>query len=228
MSILVLSVLSRLFLTGEALAGEFRGQIVGVIEADSIRFLHDGKAEQGPLNGIDCPEKNQPYGTGAKQSSSAQAFRKRVLVQVVGRDRYGRPLAQVTLPDGRSLNQELLKAGLAWWFRRYSKNSQLGDLESEARLRSGDSGLIPIRCRRGSGEDQQAESPTGPLSRFSNEGLARVCSQTLDQGLAGCGKSPPAAFSHRSDAQRTAESTIRLFARCGLAGRPFCASCGLF
>ncbi|CBK40449.1 protein of unknown function [Nitrospira defluvii] len=24
------------------------------------------------------------------------------------------------------------------------------------------------------------------------------------------------------------ESTIRLLARCGLAGRPFCASCGLF
>ncbi|WHZ13947.1 MAG: hypothetical protein OJF52_000782 [Nitrospira sp.] len=32
------------------------------------------------------------------------------------------------------------------------------------------------------------------------------------RALAGCGKSPPAAFSHHSDAQRTAESTIRLFA----------------
>jgi hypothetical protein len=36
-----------------------------------------------------------------------------------------------------------------------------------------------------------------------------------------CGKSPPAAFSHHSEAQRTAQSTIRLFARCGLAGRIF-------
>jgi len=43
--------------------------------------------------------------------------------------------------------------------------------------------------------------------------------------VAGCGKSPPAAFSHHSEAQRTAQSTIRLFARCGLAGRPLFASC---
>lgn len=37
------------------------------------------------------------------------------------RYRYGRRLAEVLLPDGRSLNQELIKAGLAWWFRKYSK-----------------------------------------------------------------------------------------------------------
>ena len=34
-------------------------------------------------------------------------------------------------------------------------------------------------------------------------------------------QSPPAAFSRCSEAQRTAESTLRLFVRCGLAGRPF-------
>ena len=43
--------------------------------------------------------------------------------------------------------------------------------------------------------------------------------------LAGCGKRPPAAFSHPSEAQRTAQSTIRLFARYGFAGQSFCASC---
>ena len=45
------------------------------------------------------------------------------------------------------------------------------------------------------------------------------------KSLAGCGKRPPAAFSHHSEAQRTAQSTLRLFARCGLAGQPFCAFC---
>jgi endonuclease YncB( thermonuclease family) len=42
--------------------------------------------------------------------------------------------ADVILPDGRNLNHELLKAGLAWWFRKYSKDASLGDLEDEARL----------------------------------------------------------------------------------------------
>jgi len=46
--------------------------------------------------------------------------------------------------------------------------------------------------------------------------------------LAGCWQSPPAAFSRRSEAQRTAKSTLRLFACCGLAGRPFWTACGAF
>ncbi|MGH7257019.1 MAG: thermonuclease family protein [Nitrospiraceae bacterium] len=102
-----------------------------MIHGDSIR---DGKAEQIRLNGIDCPEKKQPFGTRAKQFTSQEAFGKEVTVKEVGRDRYGRTLAEVILPDGRSLNQELLKAGLAWWFRKYSKDIGLGDLEDEARL----------------------------------------------------------------------------------------------
>jgi|CXWL01.1.fsa_nt_gi hypothetical protein len=45
--------------------------------------------------------------------------------------------------------------------------------------------------------------------------------------LTGCGKSLPAAFSHRAEAQRAAQSArIRLFARCGLAGRPFAQPAG--
>jgi micrococcal nuclease len=107
---------------------------VGVIDGDSIRVMHDGKAEQVRLNGIDCPEKKQPFGTRAKQFTSAQSFAKEVTVRQSGRDRYGRTLAEVILPDGRSLNRELLKAGLAWWFRKYSKDVSLGDLEDEARL----------------------------------------------------------------------------------------------
>jgi endonuclease YncB( thermonuclease family) len=50
------------------------------------------------------------------------------------RDRYGRRLAEVLLPDGRSLNQELVKTGLPWWFRKYSKDLRLGELERQARM----------------------------------------------------------------------------------------------
>jgi micrococcal nuclease len=37
------------------------------------------------------------------------------------------------LPDGRILNQELIKAGLAWWYEKYSKDMVLRDLEVKAR-----------------------------------------------------------------------------------------------
>ena len=37
------------------------------------------------------------------------------------------------LPDGRSLNEELVYQGLAWWYRKYSKDQSLGELEAQAR-----------------------------------------------------------------------------------------------
>jgi len=44
------------------------------------------------------------------------------------------------------------------------------------------------------------------------------------ENLAECGTIPPAAFSHRSEAQHTGQSTIHLSTHCGLAGRPFLRS----
>jgi endonuclease YncB( thermonuclease family) len=112
---------------------DFTGKVVGVTDGDTIKVMHHGKAEKIRLSGIDCPEKKQPFGTRAKQFTSQQAFGKEVTIREAGRDRYGRTLADVILPDGRNLNQELLKAGLAWWFRKYSKNVRLGELERQAR-----------------------------------------------------------------------------------------------
>ena len=38
------------------------------------------------------------------------------------------------LPDGKKLNREIVKAGFAWWFRKYApKDRELEALESEAR-----------------------------------------------------------------------------------------------
>ena len=38
------------------------------------------------------------------------------------------------LPDGRNLNHELVKAGMAWWYRRYAPEDEtLKQLEAEAR-----------------------------------------------------------------------------------------------
>jgi len=107
--------------------------VVGVIDGDSLRVMHEGKAELIRLIGVDCPEKRQPFGTRAKEYTSTLAFGKDVTVRGDKRDRYGRTLAEIFLPDGRSLNEELVKEGLAWWFRKYSKDLQLRELERQAR-----------------------------------------------------------------------------------------------
>jgi len=109
------------------------GKVVAVIDGDTIEVMQHGRAERIRLSGIDCPEKRQPFGSRAKERTSALAYGATVRVEPIGRDRYGRMLAEVFLPDGRSLNEELVRAGLAWWYRRYSQDARLAQLEAEAR-----------------------------------------------------------------------------------------------
>lgn len=48
--------------------------------------------------------------------------------------RYGRTVAEVILPDGRSLNYELVRTGYAWWYVKCAPADQeLKRLEAEAR-----------------------------------------------------------------------------------------------
>jgi micrococcal nuclease len=121
-----------LILPWPALA-DFSGHVVGVTDGDTITVLHNGKGERVRLNGIDCPEKGQAFGTRAKLFASDLAFGKDVTVKDHGRDKYGRTIGDVILPDGRVFNRELVAAGLAWWYRKHSKDESLGQLDIEAK-----------------------------------------------------------------------------------------------
>ena len=45
-------------------------------------------------------------------------------------DKYERTLADVLLPDGMNLNQELVKQGWCWWYRKYAPgDTLLGELK---------------------------------------------------------------------------------------------------
>ncbi len=90
-----------LILPSAALAADFTGRVVGVSDGDTITVLHNGKGERIRLHGIGCPEKRQAYGNRAKQFTSTLVFGNTVTVQVLDRDRYGRTVAEVLLPDGR-------------------------------------------------------------------------------------------------------------------------------
>jgi len=128
--VLLLAVLVWVSVPG---AAEFRGKVVGVSDGDTITVLRDRRPEKIRLLGIDAPEKGQPFGERAKQFTSSLAFRREVTVRVTGHDRYGRTVADVVLLDGRSLSRELVRAGYAWWYRQYSTDGTLEDLERHAR-----------------------------------------------------------------------------------------------
>jgi endonuclease YncB( thermonuclease family) len=107
--------------------------VVRVPDGDSLVVMRGGVGIEVRLDGIDCPELAQAFGRKAKSFTSGLVFGRAVRLVGKGKDRYGRELNEVFLPDGRSLNRELVAAGYAWWYRIYSSDQGLKALEKEAR-----------------------------------------------------------------------------------------------
>jgi micrococcal nuclease len=126
--VLILAILATPLL----LAGTFTGKCVGVTDGDTISVMHAGKAVKIRLDGIDCPERGQDFGTRARQFTSAMVFGKQVEVLERDTDKYGRTVARVIV-DGMDVSVELVRAGLAWHYKQYSKDPVLAKAEVEAR-----------------------------------------------------------------------------------------------
>ncbi len=120
--------------TNAALAIDSTGQVVRILDGDTIEVLHNQHPERIRLSGIDCPEKGQAYGQKAKHAVSALVFGKEVTLQTHGKDKYRRTIADVFLLDGSNVNHELVKDGWCWWYQKYAPgNTTLQRLEAEAR-----------------------------------------------------------------------------------------------
>jgi micrococcal nuclease len=93
--------------------------------------LHEKKPECIRLYGIDFPEKGQAFGQKAKQATSSLLFGKEVRIESHGRDKHRRTLG--TVFDGDlNVNQELVKEGWCWWFRKFvPKDQTLKQFEQE-------------------------------------------------------------------------------------------------
>lgn len=93
---------------------------VAVIDGDTIKVKVKGTEQKIRLYGIDCPESGQLFGTPAKQKTEQLVYQKSVRIEVMDIDRYKRKVAIVTVGK-KVLQEELLKAGLAWHYSKYCK-----------------------------------------------------------------------------------------------------------
>ena len=133
--LLLFAVLFTLWLTASALAGEFTGQVVGVLDGDTIEVLHNKRPERIRLSGIDCPEQHQPFGQKAKHVASTLVFGREVTLHMHGKGKDRRALADVFLSDGTNVNKMLVAGGWCWWYPKHASNGrELKRLESEARI----------------------------------------------------------------------------------------------
>lgn len=110
------------------------GKVIRVVDGDTIVVLTSQNQQiKIRLEGIDCPEHNQAFGSKAKQVTSDLCFGKQVRIVESGKDRYGRTLAYVYAGD-ICVNEELLKQGMAWHYKKYNQDENLSQLEQTARI----------------------------------------------------------------------------------------------
>jgi endonuclease YncB( thermonuclease family) len=97
------------------------GRVIGVADGDTLTLL-DAEQRQHiiRLDGIDAPEKAQPFGQASKRNLSALAFDREATAACNKVDRYKRNVCRVTV-DEADLCLEQLRAGLAWVFTKYAR-----------------------------------------------------------------------------------------------------------
>ena len=89
---------------------------VYVVDGDTI-VIHKTQIR---LFGIDAPEINHPFGQKAKWAMVSLCKGQVVNAELLGRDDFGRTVAQCYLPDGRDISAEMVKLGLAIDWPKFS------------------------------------------------------------------------------------------------------------
>jgi endonuclease YncB( thermonuclease family) len=96
------------------------GKVIRVSDGDTIAVLDkDNKQHKIRFQGIDAPESKQAFGQASKENLSRMVFGKQVTVTWEKVDKYGRTVGKVLL-DGKDVNIEQVKAGLAWHYKKYA------------------------------------------------------------------------------------------------------------
>ena len=95
-----------------------------IYDGDTLRVIKGNEELKIRFCGIDAPEKAQTLGIESRDYlRSLVAFSKdQVYLTPIERDRYGRTVAELFDTNGNFLNAEMVKAGLAYHYQRYSGN----------------------------------------------------------------------------------------------------------
>lgn len=128
-----------------ALSAQETYRCIRVVDGDTIIVEIDGKKERVRLIGVDTPETVHPNKPVEHYGKEASAFTRKLtegeMVRLEydddsqRRDRYGRLLAYVYLPDGTFLNAEIIKQGYGFAYTRFPFEymEQFRQYEREAR-----------------------------------------------------------------------------------------------
>jgi endonuclease YncB( thermonuclease family) len=112
---------------------ELTGHVVAIADGDTITVLDSANTQHRiRLAGIDAPELHQAFGEQSKLSLSGMIFGKDVSVSYQKIDQYGRLVGKIVM-DGKDINLEQVKAGMAWHYKFYEDEQTPEDRELYAK-----------------------------------------------------------------------------------------------
>lgn len=116
-----------------ACAPEVRGaRCIRVIDGDSLMLRIDREAVECRLEGIDAPERSQPFGRAAGRHLASLVMGQPLEAEITGRDGFGRALVRLRRGE-LDVNLEMVRQGYAWHFTGYSSDRELARAEAAAR-----------------------------------------------------------------------------------------------
>jgi len=148
---------------------ELPGRVVAIADGDTITILDSANTQHRiRLEGIDAPESHQAFGEQSRLSLSEMIFGKDVSVSYQKVDQYGRLVGKISL-DGKDINLEQVKAGMAWHYKFYEDEQTPEDREVYAKAES-----EARAARRGLWQDP---NPTEPYQFRQEEKRERQLSR---------------------------------------------------
>lgn len=175
MRLFYIITLLLLFLPSTSFTKMITGKVISVADGDTIKILSKQKKQTKiRLYGIDTPEKSQAFGKKAKKFTASLTAEKKVSVKIYDTDRYGRSVG-VVFAGGTNVNEEIIKAGYAWQYRKYCKASFCDDwLEIEKQARNNRIGLW---------QDKNPQAPWEWRKAKRNGTSGKLSSVVVDAGI---------------------------------------------
>lgn len=130
------------------------GRVIAVVDGDTFTVQIDpGKQFKVRLQGVNAPEKQQPFGPESRQNLATKVMGKIVRVEFTKMDNIGRVLGKVMLDD-EDVGLEQLSSGLGWLFTHYA--NELNDDDRLAYRQAQDEAR---RAKLGLWKDKSPVSP---------------------------------------------------------------------
>lgn len=106
-----------------------------IIDGDTLTIRRDDMRYVVRLEHIDAPEVGEPLWKESRELLINLVWGDMISCHISGREKYGRYLGMLTNENTIQVNLEMVRQGLAFHYKQYSKHELFDEIEREARAK---------------------------------------------------------------------------------------------